>query len=154
MCTPVHTKNIVQKRAYFLKAKEIISGIVDQKERSGKTNQQIADEANLAKGTVDRILQNKPGQGPSLQTVVDIANAVGYDFAGNASAEGLSLIAQTIMDIYEDRLRKTEAHYQQRLRAQTWWLRLSVTVSLSLIAIAILLLIYDVVRPDVGWIHR
>ena len=80
--------------------------------------------------------------------------AVGYDFAGNASAEGLSLIAQTIMDIYEDRLRKTEAHYQQRLRAQTWWLRLSVTVSLSLIAIAILLLIYDVVRPDVGWIHR
>lgn len=138
-----------------MKTNDIISGIIDQKERTGKTNQQIADEANLAKGTVDRILQNKAGQTPTLQTVVDIANAVGYEFGTeNPEAAGLSIITQAIIDIYEDRLRKTDAHYQQRIRAQQLWLRVTATFAFVLVAIAILLLIYDVLRTDVGWIHR
>lgn len=135
-----------------MNAKEMISGIIDQKEKCGKTNQQIADETNLSKTTVDRFLRNEDGQNPSMQTTFDIANAVGYQL-GEKSPEGLNAVTHEIISIYEEQLRSTRAHYEKRIRSLTQWLRFAVVLALAVIAIGAALLIYDVFRPDAGWFH-
>lgn len=135
-----------------MNAKDMISGIIDQKEKSGKTNQQIADETNLSKTTVDRFLRNEEGQNPSMQTAFDIANAVGYKLGG-APTEGLGAVTHEIIGIYEEQLRSTRAHYEKRIRSLTQWLRFAVVLALVVIAIGAFLLVYDVLHPDAGWIR-
>lgn len=61
---------------------DIIFGIITQKEATGMTNQQIADSAKVSKTTVDRLLRNDPGTSPNAQTLIDVANAVGYQIGG------------------------------------------------------------------------
>lgn len=56
----------------------IIDGILECKEESGMTMQQIADRANQPKSTVTRILR-KETPNPSMKTLADIAIAVGYE---------------------------------------------------------------------------
>ena len=56
----------------------IIDGILECKEESGMTMQQIADRANQPKSTVTRILR-KETPNPSMKTLADIAVAVGYE---------------------------------------------------------------------------
>ena len=56
----------------------IIDGILECKEETGMTMQQIADRANQPKSTVTRILR-KETPNPSMRTLADIAVAVGYE---------------------------------------------------------------------------
>jgi transcriptional regulator with XRE-family HTH domain len=56
----------------------IIDGILECKEETGMTMQQIADRANQPKSTVTRILR-KETPNPSMKTLADIAIAVGYE---------------------------------------------------------------------------
>lgn len=56
----------------------IIDGILECKEETGMTFQQIADRANQPKSTVTRILR-KETPNPSMRTLADIAIAVGYE---------------------------------------------------------------------------
>ena len=56
----------------------IIDGILECKEETGMTMQQIADRANVPKSTVTRILR-KETPNPSMKNLADIAVAVGYE---------------------------------------------------------------------------
>ena len=56
----------------------IIDGILECKESTGMTFQQIADRADQPKSTVTRILR-KETPNPSMKTLMDIAVAVGYE---------------------------------------------------------------------------
>ena len=56
----------------------IIDGILQCKEETGMTMQQIADRANVPKSTVTRILR-KETPNPSMKNLADIAVAVGYE---------------------------------------------------------------------------
>lgn len=55
----------------------VIDGIIDKKAEAGMTNQQIADASRVPRTTINRIL-SKQTPNPSMQTVMDIAHAVGY----------------------------------------------------------------------------
>ena len=56
----------------------IIDGILECREETGMTYQQIADRADVPKSTVTRILR-KETPNPSMKTLADIAMAVGYE---------------------------------------------------------------------------
>ena len=56
----------------------IIDGILECKEETGMTMQQIADRSNVPKSTVTRILR-KETPNPSIKNLADIAVAVGYE---------------------------------------------------------------------------
>ena len=56
----------------------MIDGILECKEESGMTFQQIADRADIPKSTVTRVLR-KETPNPSMKTLADIAMAVGYE---------------------------------------------------------------------------
>ena len=124
---------------------DIIFGIITQKEATGMTNQQIADSAKVSKTTVDRLLRNDPGTSPNAQTLIDVANAVGYQIGGTEphSEE---------REIYEEQIKQTEAHYNRMLTLQNRWLRFAVLLCLILLVFVIAMLLFDVTHPDTGWI--
>lgn len=109
------------------------------------TNQQIADSAKVSKTTVDRLLRNDPGTSPNAQTLIDVANAVGYQIGG---AEQHS----EVREIYEEQIKQTEAHYNRILTLQNRWLRFAVILCLILIVFVIAMLLFDMTHPDTGWI--
>lgn len=110
------------------------------------TNQQIADAAKVSKTTVDRMLRNEPGTSPNAQTLIDIANAVGYQIGAPGPKGELGRV-------YEAQIKQVEAHYNRMLALQNRWLRFAVVLCLILIMLIIAVLLYDVSRPDIGWIR-
>lgn len=124
---------------------DIIFGIITQKEATGMTNQQIADSAKVSKTTVDRLLRNDPGTSPNAQTLIDVANAVGYQIGGTEPHS-------EVREIYEEQIKQTEAHYNRMLTLQNRWLRFAVLLCLILLVFVIAMLLFDVTQPDTGWI--
>lgn len=124
---------------------DIIFGIITQKEATGMTNQQIADSAKVSKTTVDRLLRNDPGTSPNAQTLIDVANAVGYQIGGTEPYS-------EVREIYEEQIKQTEAHYNRMLTLQNRWLRFAVLLCLILLVFVIAMLLFDVTQPDTGWI--
>lgn len=124
---------------------DIIFGIITQKEATGMTNQQIADSAKVSKTTVDRLLRNDPGTSPNAQTLIDVANVVGYQIGGTEPHS-------EVREIYEEQIKQTEAHYNRMLTLQNRWLRFAVLLCLILLVFVIAMLLFDVTHPDTGWI--
>lgn len=124
---------------------DIIFGIITQKEATGMTNQQIADSAKVSKTTVDRLLRNDPGTSPNAQTLIDVANAVGYQIGGTEPHS-------EVREIYEEQIKQTEAYYNRMLTLQNRWLRFAVLLCLILLVFVIAMLLFDVTHPDTGWI--
>lgn len=109
------------------------------------TNQQIADSAKVSKTTVDRLLRNDSGTSPNAQTLIDVANAVGYQIGGTEPHS-------EVREIYEEQIKQTEAHYNRMLTLQNRWLRFAVLLCLILLVFVIAMLLFDVTHPDTGWI--
>lgn len=141
----VAIKNAAQKGVFVTTVQDIIFGIITQKEATGMTNQQIADSAKVSKTTVDRLLRNDPGTSPNAQTLIDIANAVGYQIGGTEPHS-------EVREIYEEQIKQTEAHYNRMLTLQNRWLRFAVILCLILLVFVIAMLLFDVTHPDTGWI--
>ena len=129
--------------------KDIISGIIAQKDARGLTAQQIADLSGVSKSTVDRLLRNEEGTGISAQNLFDIANAVGYKVG--ASGEDPSI--QRIVDMYEARIRQTEIQHSSSQKRQSRWM-LGIAVFAAVIVIFVLsMLFYDLANPSIGWVR-
>ena len=141
----VAIKNAAQKGVFVTTVQDIIFGIITQKEATGMTNQQIADSAKVSKTTVDRLLRNDPGTSPNAQTLIDIANAVGYQIGGTEPHS-------EVREIYEEQIKQTEAHYNRMLTLQNRWLRFAVILCLILLVFVIAMLLFDMTHPDTGWI--
>lgn len=138
---------------------EIIDGILERKKVLNATNQQIADASNVPKTTVDRILR-KETQNPSFQPVLDIANAVGYDFSAQKPTrpETDDATVKQIVYIYEQRCADLERESRLKtvqsnllLAEKSRWIRFLAFLSLALVAGIIMILLYDVTNPSVGW---
>lgn len=129
--------------------KDIISGIIVQKDARGLTAQQIADWSGVSKSTVDRLLRNEEGTGISAQNLFDIANAVGYKIG--ASEEDPAI--QRIVDMYESRIRQTEIQNGASQKRQSRWM-LGIAVFAAVIVIFVLcMLFYDLANPSIGWVR-
>lgn len=142
----------------------IIDGILECKEASGMTIQQIVDRSNVPKSTVTRILR-KETPNPQMQTLADIAIAVGYEIDPVKPA----VLRDSTKDAYiaylqeallaEKQNCKQQIAEQKALRHQIVaeknrtirYLAISLILVLSFL---IFWLVIDVAHPTIGWIQR
>ena len=112
--------------------------------------QQIADLSGVSKSTIDRLLRNEAGIGISAQSLLDIANAVGYKIG----AQEEDPVIQRIVDVYESRIRQTEIQHSASQKRQSRWM-LDVAVFAAAILIFVLcMLFYDLKNPGIGWVRE
>lgn len=135
-----------------MNVQDIIAGIVAQKEIRGLTNQQIADAAQLSKTTVDRTLRNDADSSPTLQTILAIADVVGCE-VGTLDDDVPVSERQRMDEVFDARIRCIEARYTRMLKMQNRWLRFTVILCLCLTVFIIVMLLYDVTHPDIGWMR-
>lgn len=145
---------------------EAIDGILERKKILNATNQQIADASNVPKTTIDRIFR-KETPNPSFQTIIDIATAVGYEFAPRekepVSADDEKL--KQIIYIYEKRCEALEkesrlktvqtnmllAEKDRTIQAKNQWIS-RLFNSLVILGLGVMLvLLADVCIRGIGW---
>lgn len=142
----------------------IIDGILECKEESGMTMQQIADRSNVPKSTVTRILR-KETPNPSMKTLADIAIAVGYEIdpvrpatLKDSSKDSYITYLQEALEA-ERKSAKALVAEQKALRHQVVAEKNRTIRNLSLALILTLIfligwLILDILHPTAGWLHR
>ena len=150
-----------------MQVSDIVEGIIAKKRELGMTAQQLADSSGVPKSTIDRIIrQDTPN--PTLQTVLDLAAAVGYTFSNHPehdsvpTATGLrDPMIQHMIAVYEKRdqryeeqLKANTAHYNRLLAEKNRWLKCSMMINIILVALVCFVLILDVLHPDIGWIRE
>lgn len=141
----------------------IIDGILECKEETGMTFQQIADRSNVPKSTVTRILR-KETPNPSVKTLADIAIAVGYDIdpvrpavLREATKDAYITYLQEALEA-EKKACKAAVAEQKALRHQVvaeknrtiFYLSMSLILSLLFL---IGWLIMELLHPSAGWIR-
>ena len=146
----------------------IIDGMIAKQNEIGFTNQQWSDASGVPKTTIDRI-KRKETVNPSMQTILDMANAVGYTISSipeqiPAVPQEVGIkdpMVQHLINVYEnrgrsyeERIKRNSAHYNQLLAEKNRWIKFSLTLNIILVLFICLILVYDVVHPDVGWIRE
>lgn len=136
----------------------IIDGINAQKSALKLTNQQVSDASGVPKTTVDRILR-KETENPSMQSVLAIADAVGYDFSTRKQAaipEGAqdNPYIRHIISMYEAQLAAQERQYNLVTAEKNRWITILAIIVGILGAGVVAILLIDILNPTVGWIQR
>ena len=141
----------------------IIDGILECKEESGMTFQQIADRADVPKSTVTRVLR-KETPNPSMKTLADIAVAVGYEIEPlhpatlkDSSKDAYITFLQESLE-FERADKKAQIAEQKALRHQVVAEKNRTIFHLSIALImmnAFLIgwLILEILHPTAGWIQ-
>lgn len=147
---------------------DIVAGIIEKKNIIGMTNQQLADASGVPKTTVDRVLRRETPN-PSMQTVLDLAAAVGYSFSNHpeqapASPTEIGIKDPMILHIisvyenrgraYEERIKRNTSHFNMLLAEKNRWIKFSLILNIILVVFICGILLYDVTHPDVGWIRE
>ena len=141
----------------------IIDGILECREETGMTYQQIADRADVPKSTVTRILR-KETPNPSMKTLADIAMAVGYEIEPirpavlKDSCEDAYIAFRQESLAFERADKKAQIAEQKMLRHQVVAEK---NRAISYLAIALILvnvfligwLIMELLHPSAGWIR-
>ena len=137
---------------------DIIDGINARKSAVGMTNQQIADASGVPKSTVDRVL-SKRTENPTMQVILDIAGAVGYNMGGSpklpaTDADHDSQYVRHIITMYESQIAAQERQYNRITAEKDRWIRtLAAIIAVMGTGIFAVLLI-DMTNPDFGWIQH
>ena len=141
----------------------IIDGILECKEETGMTFQQIADRADVPKSTVTRVLR-KETPNPSMKTLADIAVAVGYEIEPlhpaslkDSSKDAYITFLQESLE-FERADKKAQIAEQKALRHQVVAEKNRTISHLSIALImmnAFLIgwLILEILHPTAGWIQ-
>lgn len=147
---------------------DIVEGIITKKNIIGMTNQQLSDASGVPKTTIDRILRRETAN-PSMQTVLDLAAAVGYSFSNHPEQEPASHMESGIKDplvlhmisiyenrgrAYEERIKRITAHFNMLLAEKNRWLKLSLSLNIILVVFVCVILFYDITHLDRGWIQE
>lgn len=144
---------------------DIVDGIIQKKNEIGMTNQQLADASGVPKATIDRILRHDTPN-PTVQTVLDLAAAVGYTFSNHPEQPSPVPDESKIRDpmtlhminyyerqgiAYEERIKRVTSHFNMLLAEKNRWIRtLSIIIGLMVTGFFSILLI-DIATPEIGW---
>ena len=144
---------------------DIIDGIVQKKNAIGMSSQQLADASGVPRSTVDRIIRHETDN-PLMQTILDLAAAVGYTFSNHPEQISPVPDEMPINDpfvkhiirqyerqeqAYEERLKREAAHYNMLLAEKNRWIQTLSTILGILIVGFISLLLMDIATPELGW---
>lgn len=156
------------KGGRFMTVSDIIDGIITKKNAIGMTNQQLADASGVPKTTIDRILR-KETSNPTMQTVLDLAAAVGYSFSNHPEQDPVTPTEMGIKDpmvlhliqvyenrgkAYEERIKRTTSHFNMLLQEKNRWIKFSLLLNIILVVFICGILIYDLTHLDRGWIQQ
>lgn len=146
----------------------IVAGINARKDELGVSPQQIADASGVSRATVDRILKRQDGYVPHLENLLDVANAVGYqfNFQEPVPIQTDDLTLQQIIYVYEKRCEALEkesrlktvqsnliiAAKDKALESKDLWLNRFFKTIVALGSGIILVLLADVCIRGAGWI--
>lgn len=142
---------------------DIIDGIRTKKDEQGLSNQQLSDASGVPKSTVDRILSGRTDN-PSLQNILDLANAVGYEFeartalppapvaSGDSTAQ-LRAIYEDRIAAYERLIARDQRHNNMLLAEKNRWILFSMILNIVLVGFIVAVLVYDILNRDVGWVR-
>lgn len=141
----------------------IVDGINARKETLNATNQQIAEASKVSLSTVNRLLRKEEGYAPTVNNLLDIANAVGYDFQieqekpVTTNDEAL----RQIIYVYEKRCADLERESRLKtvqtnmiIAGKDRWIKFLTILSIALFSGIALILLYDVTHPDIGYFAR
>lgn len=136
----------------------IIDGINARKLAMNMTNQQISDESGVPKTTIDRVLR-KDTENPSVQVVLAIAEAVGYEFGIPAAAQAPEVIQENphfrhIITMYEKQIADIRRDQNRERAEKNRWIKLLAIIIAILGAGIITILLIDILNPNVGWFQR
>ena len=147
---------------------DIIDGMIAKQNEIGFTNQQWSDASGVPKTTIDRI-KRKETVNPSMQTILDMANAVGYTISSipeqiPAVPQDVGIkdpMVQHLITVYEnrgkdyqERIKRNTAHFNMLLAEKNRWLKFSLTLNIVLVGFLCIMLVMDVLHPDIGWIRE
>ena len=144
---------------------DIIDGIIQKKNAIGMTNQQLSDASNVPKATVDRIIR-RDTPNPSMQTILDLAAAVGYSFSNHP--EMLSPIPddKNIRDpmtlhminyyerqaiAYEERIKRVTSHFNMLMAEKNRWIKTLSAIIGLIVAGVVSIMLMDMATPELGW---
>lgn len=122
---------------------EILTEIFEKQRKLGLSNQQLADSSGIPRTTLERI-KRRETQNPGMQTVMDIAQAVGYQIgtpAAPAGEEDQTHMEHTIR-MYEDRIARLRAHYNMLLTERNRWLTYCFITIGGLVLVIFLMVIF------------
>lgn len=142
----------------------IIDGIIDKKAEVGMTNQQISDASQVPRTTINRILA-KQTPNPSMQSVMDIAHAVGYVIEPEnpptlqeAPSEAHIALLEGTLELErrqaERRQVQMRAHYNMLLAEKNRWIKHLFVLTIILVTALVAFLVLDILHPDLGWVRR
>lgn len=146
---------------------DIIDGIAERVSEIGMTRQQLADASGVPKSTIDRILR-KDTTNPSIQTILDLAGAVGYTFNNHPeqpeavpSAHVKDPMMAHLIAVYEnrgrnyeERIKRITAHFNMLLAEKNRWLRLSLIINIIFAVFFAVIVLLDVLNPNIGWVRE
>lgn len=124
-------------------------GIIAQKDAKGLTSQQLADLSGVSKSTIDRLLRNDQPGSINAQTLFDVADAVGYCIGGVEEDPAI----RRIITVYDARIRQTELDTHRSVKYLKRWNCIFAALCLILFSLIIIVLLIDVMNPNVGWIR-
>ena len=144
---------------------DIVDGIILKKNAIGMTNQQLSDASGVPKTTIDRILRHDTPN-PTMQTVLDLAAAVGFSFSNHPEQPSpvpdeskvkdpmtLHMISyyerQAVAN--EERIKRVTSHFNMLLAEKQRWIRFSMALNIILIVFLVGVLILDLLIPGIGW---
>lgn len=136
----------------------IIDGINARKAAMNMTNQQISDESGVPKSTIDRVLR-KDTENPTIQVVLAIAQAVGYEFGVPAAAQSPEIIHEDphfrhIITMYERQIADMRRDHNRERTEKNRWIKILSLIIAMLGAGIIAILLIDILNPTVGWFQR
>lgn len=118
------------------------------KEQSGLTEEQIADLSGVPKGTVTRILAGRTDN-PGYQNVADIVKAL------HGSLDAMEMIqSEEKAHVEAETESKLILLYREIIRNKDKWIKVLAVCVGVLVAIFILLFLYDILNPTVGWFQH
>ena len=136
----------------------IIDGINARKQAMNMTNQQVSDESGIPKSTVDRVLR-KDTENPSVQVILAIAEAVGYEFGVPAAAQAPEVVLDNphfrhVITMYEKQIADMRRDHNRERTEKNRWIKTLAMIVAILVCGILFVLIYDITHPDVGWFQR
>lgn len=144
---------------------DIVNGIIQKKNAIGMNNQQLSDASGVPKATVDRVIRGDTPN-PSMQTVLELAAAVGYTFSNHPEQPSPVPDESKIRDpamlhiinnyerqllAAEERVKRVTSHFNMLLAEKNRWIQTLCTIIGILIVGFISLLLMDIATPELGW---
>lgn len=139
-----------------MQTQDVINGIFAKQKELGMDNQQLHDASKVPKATIERIKRGDT-QNPSLQTIMDLAAAVGYPIGQPMPQKprhaDMDMNTEYLVRTYDDQIARLRAHYTMLLAEKNRWITYLFILCLILVGFIVSILIYDIVLTDHGWLQ-